>query len=408
MPRYCGGYHGILVTWYHNDKRSAQRHPCYSQFISTVVRIMHLLSLLSAFSALFSIFAIAMFALLLWGLVLFFAKRGDETLRTRGKRYIRFGAVGIITLLILWVVVITLQQTIGPLNTLGVAHMRAPIGFAPSEDYGRSFDAVDKVMNESTAVSQPVIDPIPPIPGGDAPVGDTKIIRTGSLSLVVADIYAAAAEIREISAALGGQPGMENFSEYTKGSLSGNMTIWVPSERFDEALTRIEALAIRVTNRTVNARDVSAQFVDLEARLKNLRATETQIAEILKRSGKISEVLEVTRELARTRGEIEHIQGQLNHLARQVALSSISVSLSQEVNPAGVRDEWEPLVVLKTAARNMLHELTRMADRMIEFLVWLPIIALKLFYWLAIIFIVWKIGKFGYRKFRANLTELIN
>src|SRR3990167_8749452 len=102
-------------------------------------------------------------------------------------------------------------------------------------------------MEEEAYAQDSSIAPVPPIYGGDAPAGEAKIIRNGSLAMVVLDIDKTAAAIQDIRTRLKGQPGNANFNEYGKGVRAGTVTLWVPSEKFDEAMAEIKKLALQVT-----------------------------------------------------------------------------------------------------------------------------------------------------------------
>ena len=91
----------------------------------------------------------------------------------------------------------------------------------------------------------------------------------------------------------------------------------VPGDRMSDALARLRQLGVVVED-TQGSQDVSDQMVDLDARLANARATEQRLAEILKnRTGKLSDVLEVERELSRVRLEIERIDAEKTNLGRR-------------------------------------------------------------------------------------------
>lgn len=271
-----------------------------------------------------------------------------------------------------------------------------------NREYDKSANGAP-MLGDRRDAEESVVSSMPPVPGSDAPAGNAKIIKNGSLQIVVADVDQAAAAIQEIRTRLKGQPGNAQFSEYTKGSRTGWITIWVPSESFDEALADIKKLALRTSNENVSVSDVSAQYVDLEARLKNARATEAQYVEIMKRSGTIPDVLQVTRELSNVRNQIEQLQGQLNYLSRQIALSSITITLSQEVNPAEVKDEWRPLTVVKIALKQTLAELTGFIDSLLVLLIKLPVFLLQLAFWVLVVWVIWRFGRFAYAKVKAQL-----
>ncbi len=268
--------------------------------------------------------------------------------------------------------------------------------------------AMDKSMAMEATNYGAVSDmaPLPESPSAVPPAGVSKIVKTGNLTLLVSNVEEAAAQITAIRTQTGGQPGNATFNEYRPGVKSGDITIWVPSDRFDEAMAATKKLALRVENESVRADDVSAQFVDLTARLKNLRAAEAQYVEIMKRSGKISDVLDVMRELNNTRSQIEQLQGQLDYLSHQVALSSIHVNLTQEAVPSTVTNEWRPLTVIKAAMKSSLNDLTNFVDMLLVFLIKLPILLLNIGFWIFIFWALWKVSQYAYRRLKGPGTTV--
>ncbi len=250
----------------------------------------------------------------------------------------------------------------------------------------------------------------PPIPSASTPpTAENKIIRTASLDILVADTDDAAEGVRAVSDRYQGQRGNENFSQYTQDLKRGMLTIWVPLEHFDEAVRDIKALALRVNTEVINAQDVSAQFVDLTARLKNLHATEEQYQALLTRSGSIEEILNVTRQLSQTRQEIEQIQGQLDQLSGQVSLSAISVSITPEAgvtSPSQAVTEWRPGTVVKAAYRDLQNQLMGVANTLIRFLiVGLPLLVIagiQIALFVGVCWIIFSLGRRVYRRMNQS------
>ena len=108
---------------------------------------------------------------------------------------------------------------------------------------------------------------------------------------------------------------------------SGSITVRVPVDRFDQTIERIRAHGSEVVAEDVTGRDVTAEFTDLEARLRNAQAAERQLLEILATARTVKDTLEVQRELASVREQIERFQGHLNVLASQTELSTITIQL---------------------------------------------------------------------------------
>lgn len=102
----------------------------------------------------------------------------------------------------------------------------------------------------------------------------------------------------------------------------------VPSERYHEALSKLQQLG-KVDNLSEQIQDVTEEFIDLEARLRNLKRSEQHLLELLKRSGKVSELLQVEKEIAQRRSEIERLEVRLRYLTHQTTFSIIHVTLEE-------------------------------------------------------------------------------
>ncbi len=154
-----------------------------------------------------------------------------------------------------------------------------------------------------------------------------KVIRTASIGIVVADVSTSVKAIRGIVASIPGA-----FVSHTK--IGGNepyrissITLRVPAERFDETVDRVRAHGREVVAEDVTGQDVTAAFTDIESRMRNAQATEQQLLEIMATSRTVQDTLDVQREVAQVREQIETFQGQLNVLADQAALSTVTVNL---------------------------------------------------------------------------------
>jgi chromosome segregation ATPase len=107
-------------------------------------------------------------------------------------------------------------------------------------------------------------------------------------------------------------------------------TLRVPSARLDAILVTLRALG-QSTEESQGGENVSAQMIDLDARLKNSRNTEARLTEMLKnRTGNVGDVLDVEREIARVRGEIEQLDAQRKQLQDRVTYATITLSVSEE------------------------------------------------------------------------------
>lgn len=105
------------------------------------------------------------------------------------------------------------------------------------------------------------------------------------------------------------------------------MTIRVPAVRFGETLAEIRKASGRIIVETVKGQDVTEEFIDIEARLKAQEALEAQFTEIMKRANTVEEALNVQRQLAQVRSEIEKIEGRKRFLENQSSLSTIKLRI---------------------------------------------------------------------------------
>ena len=226
---------------------------------------------------------------------------------------------------------------------------------------------------------------------GGVPAGklaERKVLRNGSLSLLVKKAEEASKAIQDIADRLSGFVQSAQVYEVSSGVQSGSVTIRVPSDYFDEAIGEIKKLAVKVERESATAQDVTEQFVDLEARLKNLRAEETQYLEIMKRASTVQDTLTVSQRLYDVRGRIE-----------QIDMSVITVSLTEEADVEVFGIQWRPLYAVKRAFRNMISGLATSVDFIVSIIFFLPVILL----WALLIVLagalLWRLIRWVQRKF---------
>ncbi len=182
-------------------------------------------------------------------------------------------------------------------------------------------------------------------------VSAPQIIRTGSVSLLVADVERAINATQVVARSHGGNVLSLSDQTPTQEGVrhTAQMQIGVPQYEFDAAMTALASVG-GVQARSVSAQDVSAQIVDVQARLNNARRTESDLLKIMDRQGKIEDVLAAEQQLAQVREQVEELDGQLQATKHQVAYSTIDVSLTDAaaktttVAPTGAQklgDAWQ-------------------------------------------------------------------
>ena len=220
-----------------------------------------------------------------------------------------------------------------------------------------------------------------------APAEGSKMVRTGSLDLVVKNPRESSEKIRQIAEHVGGF--LVNSEIYGNDEdSSASVTVRVPAARFEEVRTAVRSLGLRVEGDKLEAQDVTMQYVDQAARLRNLRAQETQYLGILKQAKTVKDTVEVSDKLDGVRGQIEQQQAEFNALSKQVETVSLSVTLRAEADTQVFGLHWQPLYQLKFAAREGIDSIGDYAAKMAGFLFYLPAILL----WLATILIIAAVG----------------
>jgi hypothetical protein len=206
---------------------------------------------------------------------------------------------------------------------------------------------------------------------------DRKMVRTSSIDLVVKSPAAAAEKIQQLAEHMGGYLVSSQVSG-EQNAINATLTLRVPAARFEEVRGEIRKFGLRVESDRMEAQDVTKDYVDKEARLRNLRAQEEQYLGILKRAATVKDTLEVSDKLNGVRGEIEQQQGEFDALSKQVETVAITVSLRPEAEAQVFGLHWRPLYQLKLAARQGLDSVGEYAASMASFLFYLPTVLLWL------------------------------
>lgn len=207
---------------------------------------------------------------------------------------------------------------------------------------------------------------------------DRMVIKNANLSLIVEDPASAMESIAETAERMGGfvvtadlyQTTTQSGKEVPRASI----TIRVPAEKLNQALDEIKALSKEPPqSEKINSQDITAEYTDLESRLRNLKRAEEQLQEIMDRAYSTEDVLNVYQQLTQVREQIEVIEGQMKFYRESVALSAIGVELIAEeaVEPLTVAG-WKPVGV----ARDALQALINAVQFLINAAIWIVIFVL--------------------------------
>jgi hypothetical protein len=222
---------------------------------------------------------------------------------------------------------------------------------APASIMGRA--ANDAAASEELHSQQPSL-PYTAVAGDVAP---SIVIRTGFAGIEVDSLEPAVTALRVTAQQLGGFVANATVASGRDQHRTATLEVKVPAARFDDLIAGLNPLG-RVENVNVTAEDVGEEYVDITARIANAERLEERLIELLAtRTGKLQDVLQVERELARVREEIERHEGRLRYLKSRTALSTLSVAVHEPLpitgNPSAgdvvaeaFRQAWRNLLAL--------------------------------------------------------------
>jgi len=165
---------------------------------------------------------------------------------------------------------------------------------------------------------------------------DRKIIKNGELTLEVSSPNDAQRSVASIAESVGGfvvtsETKLIENHDPSKRTVEVKLIVRVPANQFDAALSSIEKLSSNVIQRGISGTDVTEEFIDLEARIRTQKALELQFLTIMKQSENITDALEVQRQIAAVRTEIEKLEGRRRFLENRASLSTITVDLKSPI-----------------------------------------------------------------------------
>ena len=157
-----------------------------------------------------------------------------------------------------------------------------------------------------------------------------SVIRTATLRIVTKDFDGVRPAVEGIVTEAGGFVDQMTATGDPGSARALRGTLRIPSDRLANVASRLRQLG-QVVEDTQGSDDVADQLVDLGARLTSARATELRLTELLKnRTGKLSDVLEVERELARVRVDIERLDAETTNIGRRVSYATVTIEIVEE------------------------------------------------------------------------------
>jgi len=162
---------------------------------------------------------------------------------------------------------------------------------------------------------------VPPLPF------ERQVVRQAELTVEVTSFEDASASLVRIAEASGGFVADSTTSQGEPPQ--GTFVLRIPARAFSRTLEQIGALG-EVRGRRVSGQDVTEEFVDLQARIRNLERHERQLLTFMERATRMADLLAIEQELSRVRGDIERLGGRLRFLVHRVELAAVEVTLREK------------------------------------------------------------------------------
>jgi len=237
----------------------------------------------------------------------------------------------------------TKWQRLGVVALAGGGLLVAACGggdFDSGSSSGGEFDSAAPEAPAAALVDQTASQPDGETGGGGGleqpQVQDRKIVRTATLELRVENVVEAVQQIDDVAAAAGGFVSASNVfvdSEENGGDQVGrtqtaSVTVRVPADAYSAVMSQMRGIARETVSETSDASEVTEEYTDLQARQRNLAATEARYIELLNRAATIDEILTVQDRLNQVRLEIEQVTGRINVLNNLTDFATITARLS--------------------------------------------------------------------------------
>jgi hypothetical protein len=218
---------------------------------------------------------------------------------------------------------------------------------------------------------------------------DQQIIRSGTLEIIVTDPLQAAEQLHDLATHLSGFVVSSKVSGSDERTRSAQVTVRIPADYFDEARAQVRTIAKTVEQDNTEARDVTREYVDQQATLRNSRAEEAQYLAILKHATAVKDVLEASSKLAEVRGRIDEQEADLRFLRHQVEMSLLTINITAmaEAHVFGIR--WTPLYKAKLSLHGAISAMADYGDSIVELFLNIPVIAMWGFTIVALLKVGW-------------------
>jgi hypothetical protein len=271
------------------------------------------------------------------------------------------------------------------------AFVAASVGCSSGQGLQAGGSSAEKSVISSAARAEAPADYAKAMPASNAPESDAvslgrDIVRRGSLSLRVDDVESAEREVQRLVAGWRGYVESADSTDLSTKTPSITLNVRVPVKAFDRALVSFEGLGTRLA-KSIGSEDVTGQLVDLDARIRTMRAQEETYRGLLRQAKDLKQTLLVEDRLSEVRAEIESITAQRKTLGELADLSTISLTLTQALPPNAPPKDPNWLAQTWAESTTSLGSVVRgLTSVLLYGLVFTPL-------WLPVVLLVWRFNR---------------
>lgn len=272
-------------------------------------------------------------------------------------------------LLLLLVLYFLLKPKLQPLLNLSKSKVSQP-----------TFLAEDGLSEMAVSRSAPAVGGIPAYESAPQPeVEERMVVEQSNISMLVDDVRQSVDQVISYTESKGGYMVSSNISQPEQAPFA-TVILRIPQPELRTALEHLRGLAVRVTSENLQGKDVTDQYLDLEARLETLNKTKVKFEAILDQATKVQDILEVQRQLTYLQDQIDNLKGRQQYLEKTAANAKLTVYLSSDEwsLPYAPSKPFRAKVIFKQAVRALINSLRWLAKAgiwvVVFSVIWLPVL----------------------------------
>jgi len=205
-----------------------------------------------------------------------------------------------------------------------------------------------------------------------------KIIKNGNLSFETSDLEKTTTQIYELVKKYNAQIQSDTEGKNYKTSYYKNILIRIDSDKFESLLEEISKNVSYFDTKEISSQDVTEQYIDIQSRIKTKKELENRYLELLKKATKVSEMIDIEKNLSKIREEIEAQQGRLNYLQNQISQSTLRIYFYKKTADTGITNSYGSKII--NAFESGFNSLSSLFIAFLKS--WHVILFLAICYWL--------------------------